>query len=178
MKKNHKRVCVKERKDCLEGVRGKKYQDGRGGATDEASCTRVVAGVQAMSHPSESKQRVHVKRLGCGRLPVAHQAQFTPAVRLPSRMVCFTRTKWDGERCEVRCGRRIVTHHWAVIVGLRLSAPKCEAAVYLYARADIWAALEKASCGDTQQFRAHFTTLTQREGAAQGSPPSDWPTLI
>jgi hypothetical protein len=71
---------------------------GQEGATDEASCTRVVAGVQAISHPSESKQRMHVKRLGYGHLPAIHHALFAPAARLPSRMVCFTRTKWDGER--------------------------------------------------------------------------------
>jgi hypothetical protein len=97
-------VCQRkeERKEGLfEGCRRKKVPRQMSRARKEPRTRPHVLASSHMSrplatHPSESKQRMHVKRLGCGHLPAIHHALFSLAVRLPSRMVCFTRPKWDG----------------------------------------------------------------------------------
>lgn len=129
-------MCQRK-KDCLGLVGGKKYQDGRPGRrkrADRASCTGV-ASIQACSHPSSSKLRMHMKRLGDGRLPAIHHAQFTPAVGRQGPWPASDPT-WREVRCYAAGdGRCLTTRHWAAAVSGDLCACGCEAAVLVYARA-------------------------------------------
>lgn len=134
-------VCVCQRKEGLfEGCRRKEVPRRkawvRKEATNEASCTRV-AGVQAMSHPSSSKQHLHMKRLGSRNLPCPIHTG-CPSAK-PHRLL--QHTKWDGKPCEARCGRDSSTHHWAVIDGQRLFAARSKAGGVPYARAAVVAAV-------------------------------------
>jgi hypothetical protein len=101
-------------------------------AADRDACTGV-ASIQAITHSSSYKLRMHMKRLGDGRLPAIHHAQFTPAV---SRQGPWPASDpaWRAVRyCQTGDGRCLATRHWATSVWGDLFACGCDCGASLRA---------------------------------------------